>query len=135
MNKSKDRILFSALAIIFILAACVPAQPQPPTQDPGEVANQIATSVALTVAAQNTQTEAARPTDTPSPTPTEVPPATLAVIPTVTSVVVVPPTVASGGGGGGTASTENMTVTPFAVDHSIIPSSARAILLILSGPS
>lgn len=102
MNKSRDRILFSALAVIFILAACVPAQPQLPTQDPGEVANQIATSVALTVAAQNTQTEAARPTDTPSPTPTEVLPATLAVIPTATAVVVIPPTVASGGGGGST---------------------------------
>ena len=103
MNKSKGRILFSAMAVIFILAACAPAQPQPPTQDPGEVANQIATSVALTVAAQNTQTEAARPTDTPPPTPTEVPPATLAVIPTATSVVVVAPTVASGSGGGSTS--------------------------------
>jgi len=99
MNKSKDRILFSAMAVIFILAACVPAQPQLPTQDPEQVANQIATSVALTVAAQNTQTEAARPTDTPPPTPTEVIPPTLA-IPTATPFVVVPPTVASGGGGG-----------------------------------
>ena len=106
MNKSKDRILFSAMVVIFILAACVPSQPQPPTQDPGEVANQVATSVALTVAAQNTQTEAARPTDTPSPTPTEVLPATLVVIPTVTTIVVVPPTVASGGGGGGTVNRE-----------------------------
>src|SRR5688572_28954828 len=86
MNKSKGRILFSAMAVIFILAACVPAQPQPPTEDAEEVANQIATSVALTVAAQNTQTEAARPTDTPPSTPTEV----------------VAPTVVSGGGGGGT---------------------------------
>ena len=102
MNKSKDRILFSAMAVIFILAACVPAQP--PTQDPGQVANQIATSVALTVAAQNTQTEAARPTDTPPPTPTEVIPPTLA-IPTATPFVVVPPTVASGGGSGGGGTT------------------------------
>ena len=103
MNKSKDRILFSTMAVIFILAACVPAQPQPPTQDSGQVANQIATSVALTVAAQNTHTEAARPTDAPPPTPTEVvpPTPTLLVLPTVTAVVVVPPTVASGGGGGG----------------------------------
>ena len=98
MNKSKDRILFSAMAVIFILAACVPAQP--PTQDPGQVADQIATSVALTVAAQNAQTEAARPTDTPPPTPTEVITPTLVVIPTATPFVVVPPTVASGGGGG-----------------------------------
>ena len=103
MNISKDRILFSTMAVIFILAACVPAQPQLPTQDAGQVANQIATSVALTVAAQNTQTEAARPTDTPPPTPTEVvaPTPTLAVeIATATAIVVVPPTVASGSGGG-----------------------------------
>ncbi|MEO5886493.1 MAG: hypothetical protein ABIQ77_02425, partial [Anaerolineales bacterium] len=103
MNKSKDRILFPALAVIFILAACVPAQPQLPTQDSGQITNQIATSVALTVAAQNTQTEAARPTDTPPPAPTEViiitP--TLVDIATATAIVVVPPTVASGGGGGG----------------------------------
>src|SRR5687768_7726721 len=103
MNKSKDRILFSAIAVIFILAACVPAQPQLPTEDAEEVANQIATSVALTVAAQNTQTEAARPTDTPPPTPTEVFTPTLVVdLPTATPFVVVPPTVVSGGGGGGT---------------------------------
>lgn len=103
MNKSKDRILFSAMAVIFILAACVPAQPQLPTQDAEEVANQVATSVALTVAAQNTQTEAARPTDTPPPTPTEVFTPTLVVdLPTATPFVVVPPTVVSGGGGGGT---------------------------------
>ena len=106
MNKSKGRILFSAMAVIFILAACVPAQPQPPTEDAEEVANQVATSVALTVAAQNTQTEAARPTDTPPSTPTEVPTEvvapTLVALPTATPLVVVPPTVVSGGGGGGT---------------------------------
>jgi len=106
MNKSKGRILFSAMAVIFILAACVPAQPQPPTQDAEEVANQIATSVALTVAAQNTQTESARPTDTLPSTPTEVPTEvvapTLVALPTATPFVVVPPTVVSGGGGGGT---------------------------------
>ena len=101
MNKSKARILFSAMAVIFILAACVSAQPQPPTQDAEEVANQVATSVALTVAAQNAQTEAARPTDTPPPTPTEVFTPTLVVdLPTATPFVVVPPTVVSGGGGG-----------------------------------
>ena len=110
MNKSKDRILFSTVAVIFILAACVPAQP--PTQDPAEVANQIATSVALTVAAQNAQTEAARPSDTPPPTPTEVVPPTLA-IPTATPFVVVPPTVASGGGSSGGVTT---TKPDFACD-------------------
>src|SRR5688500_20276153 len=96
MNKSKDRILFSAIAVIFILAACVPAQPQPPTEDAEEVANQIATSVALTVAAQNTQTEAARPTGTPPSTPTHVVVApSLVALPTATPFVLLPPTVVS----------------------------------------
>lgn len=98
MKKSTIRINFSVMAIIFVLAACVPAAQ--PTVDPNEVANQVATSVALTVAAQNAQTAAARPTDTPIPPPTEtVPPSPIPAIPTATPFVVVPPTVASGGGG------------------------------------
>ena len=108
MNKSKARILFPAMAVLFILAACVPAQPQLPTQDAEEVANQVATSVALTVAAQNIQTEAARPTDTPLPPPTEAFTPTLVVdIPTATAFVLVPPTAVSGGGGGGGTTTQN----------------------------
>src|SRR5687767_8906302 len=100
MNKSKDRILFSAMAVIFILAACVPAQPQPPTEDAEEGTNQIATSVAVTVAAQAAQTEAARPADAAPPTPTEVFTPTLVLdLPAATPVVVVPPPVLSGGGG------------------------------------
>lgn len=100
MKISRTRILFTAMAIAFVLAACTPAAP--PTVDPNEVANQVATSVALTVAAQNTQTAVARPTDTPIPPPTEtVPPSPVPVIPTATPFVVVPPTVVSGGGGGG----------------------------------
>jgi hypothetical protein len=105
MNKFKARTLFSAMAVIFILTACSPAQPQVPTQDADEVANQVATSVALTVAAQNTQTEAARPTDTPPSTATEVTEVvapTLVALPTATPFVVVPSTTVSGGGGGGT---------------------------------
>ncbi|HKY53893.1 MAG TPA: NBR1-Ig-like domain-containing protein [Anaerolineales bacterium] len=108
MKRTRETILFSAAAIIFVLSACVPAAQ--PTIDPNEVANQVATSVALTVEAgnqvstsvaltvdaQNTQTAVARPTDTAIPSPTLVP-----TIPTSTPVVVVPPTVASGGGGGG----------------------------------
>jgi len=97
MNQSTKQILFSAMAVIFLLPACAPAQSTP---DAGQVANQIATSVALTVAAQNAQTAAARPTDTPPPTPTEVIPPT-PVVPTATPFVIVPPTLASGGGGGG----------------------------------
>jgi hypothetical protein len=109
MKQSNKRILFTALAIIFVLAACVPAAQ--PTVDPNEVANQVATSVALTVgagneintsvaltvAAQNTQTAVARPTDTAIP-PT-VPASPIPAVPTATPFVVVPPTTSSGGGG------------------------------------
>jgi hypothetical protein len=101
------RILFSAMAAIFLMTACVPAAQ--PTVDPNEVANQVATSVALTVAAQNAQTAAARPSDTPIPPPTETllpSPTAVAAIPTATPFVVVPPTVASGGGGGSTTTQE-----------------------------
>jgi hypothetical protein len=97
MKNSRIRILFTAMAIVFVLAACVPAAQ--PTVDPNEVANQVATSVALTVAAQNTQTAVARPTDTPIPSPTLVP-TLVPVLPTATPFVVVPPTAVSGGGGG-----------------------------------
>ena len=98
MENSRIRILSTAMAIVFVLAACVPAAQ--PTVDPNEVANQVATSVALTVAAQNTQTAVARPSDTPIPSPTLVP-TLVPVLPTATPFVVVPPTVVSGGGGGG----------------------------------
>lgn len=107
MNLSTKRILFSAMAAIFLLAACVPAAQ--PTVDADEVANQVATSVALTVAAQNTQTALARPSDTPIPPPTETllpSPTPVPALPTATPVVVVPPTVVSGGGGGGTTTQE-----------------------------
>ena len=107
MNPSTKRILFSGMAAIFLLSACVPAAQ--PTVDPDEVANQVATSVALTVAAQNTQDALERPSDTPTPLPTEtlVPSPTLVpALPTATPFVVVPPTVASGGGGGVTTQQE-----------------------------
>ncbi len=95
MNPSTKRIHFAAMAVIILLTACAPA---PSTPDPTQVANQIAASVVLTVAAQNAQTAAAKPTDTPPPTPTAILPPTLD-IPTATAFVIVPPTVASGGGG------------------------------------
>lgn len=107
MNPSTKRILFSAMAAIFLLAACVPAAQ--PTVDPDEVANQVATSVAMTVAAQNTQDALARPSDTPTlvPTETSLPsPTPVPALPTATPFVVVPPTVASGGGGGVTTQQE-----------------------------
>ena len=100
MNRPTKRILFSVMAAIFLITACVPAAQ--PTVDPNEVANQVATSVALTVAAQNTQTAVARPTDTSIPPPTETllpSPTAVPAIPTATPFVVVPPTTVSGGGG------------------------------------
>lgn len=102
MNQTAKKILFTTMAVIVLLTACLPQQP---TQSPEDTANQIATSVALTVAAQSTQTAAAQPlpTNTTLPTQTEsVSPTPLT--PTATPFVIVPPTmtvVSSGGGGGG----------------------------------
>jgi hypothetical protein len=110
MSSSKKRFLFGAVALIVLLTACLPAQP---TQDPDDAANQVATSVALTVAAQNAQTQAAvsptpvatnttLPTQTSEsvvPSPTLV--ATLTALPTATAIAL--PTSVSGGGGGGTS--------------------------------
>ena len=101
MSQSTKKILFSAITMIFLLAACLPAQPTP---SPDDIANQVSTSVALTVAAQNAQTQAAQSlvpevTNTTLPTQTEAGPASpTPIIPTATAVVL--PTVASGGGGG-----------------------------------
>jgi hypothetical protein len=105
MNQSTKRILFSVMAVIFLLTACAPSAPAP-TQDPALVQQLIEQSVALTVAAQNAQTLEAQAlipdaTNTPLPTQTEAAPA----LPTATPFVIVPPTntvvVSSGGGGGG----------------------------------
>jgi hypothetical protein len=107
MSASKKQLLLGAMAVIVVLSAC---QPAPPTQDPAAVANEVATSVALTVAAQNALTQAAvsptpvvtnttLPTQTPVgavETPTLVP--TLTALPTVTAIIAT----SSGGGGSGT---------------------------------
>lgn len=108
MKQSMRTFLFAALAFILLLAACAPAQVETP--DPQEVANQVATSVALTVASQNLDTAEAEPPATETPLPT----ATAAVLDTPTAVspldtpTVIPlpsaTTVSSGGGGGGTTS-------------------------------
>ena len=104
MSPSMKKILFCALAVIFLIAACAPAAP---TQSPEDIANQVATSVALTVAAQNAQTQAAQSavpaaTNTTLPTQTEaVVPSPTPILPTVTNTAVVLPTSSGGGGGGG----------------------------------
>jgi hypothetical protein len=103
MTQTVKRILFSAMAVIALLTACLP-QGQA-TQDPAEIANQVATSVALTVSAAQAQTQAAQPipTNTTLPTQTESASPT-PLIPSATAFVIIPPTVtavAGGGGGGG----------------------------------
>jgi hypothetical protein len=115
MNPSRKKILFTTIVVIFLFSACAPAQP---TQSPEDIANQIATSVALTVAAQNAQTQAAaslvpEPTNTTLPTQTEpVPPSPTPVVPTVTPVVL-PTTAPGGGGGGGTTTQPDYACNPF----------------------
>jgi hypothetical protein len=101
MKQSTQRILFSALAVIFLLSACLPTQAQTP--DPALIENQVATSVALTVASQNLETQQAIPPATSTPLPTNTPIDTpTPVLPTATPFVIVPPTNVPSGGGGGT---------------------------------
>ena len=101
MKQYTKRILFFTLAMVFLLAACAPAAATPNAVD---LQNQIATSVALTVASQNLETQQAAPVATE----TLIPTATAAIVdsptpvlPTATPFVIVPPTTVSGGGGGG----------------------------------
>jgi len=110
MSLSTKKILFSAMALIFLLSAC---QPAVPTQNPSDIANQVATSVVLTVAAQNALTQAAPTlapavTNTMLPTQTEVGvlPSPTPILPTPTAVVIVPATSVSGGSGGGGTTTK-----------------------------
>ena len=103
MSPSIKKMLFSMLGVILLLSACAPAQP---TLSPDDIANQVATSVALTIAAQSAQTQAAQSpvpevTNTMLPTQTQPVPATpTEIIPTVTPIVL--PTSSGSGGGGGT---------------------------------
>ncbi len=114
MSSSTKKFLFAAIAMIFLLSACAPTQPTP---SPVDIANQVATSVALTVAAQNAQTQAAQSivpeaTNTTLPTQTEpVPASPTPLVPTPTLVVL--PTVSSGGGGGGTTVKPQYACNPF----------------------
>ncbi|MCC6299957.1 MAG: hypothetical protein IT314_11715 [Anaerolineales bacterium] len=111
------RILFTAFSILFLVSACLP-QPQA-TSNPVDIANQVATSVALTVSAAQAQTEAAQPvaTNTTLPTQTEaVPPSPTSLIPSATPFILVPPTativIGGGGGGGGIVVKPDYDCTP-----------------------
>ena len=116
MSPLMKRFLFSALAMIFAISACAPAQP---TQSPEDIENQVATSVALTVAAQNAQTQAALSavppaTNTTLPTQTEAVVASpTPILPTATNTAVVLPTSSGGGGGGGTTVKPEYACNPF----------------------
>jgi hypothetical protein len=109
MSTSKKKILLGVMAVLVLLAAC---QPAPPTPNITDIENQVATSVALTVVAQNAQTEAAvsptpQATNTTLPTQTsEVPPSPTALVPTATAVVVPTVTSSSGGGSGSGTTTK-----------------------------
>src|ERR1044071_9699637 len=118
MLASKKNTLLIALAAILLLAAC---QPAAPTQNPNDTANQVATSVALTVAAQNALTQAAptvtvAATNTTLPTQTEVVllPSPTAVLATPTAIAL-PTTVPAGGGSGsgGTSGKPDYACNPF----------------------
>ena len=99
----KIHILYFLLALTFLVGACAPGQSTPNVDD---LAGQIETSVALTVAAGDALTAAAVPTNTETPLPaTSTPFPTLTPFPTVRPFLVTPGTGngngSSGGGGGG----------------------------------
>ncbi len=105
----KHRSLLAFVLIALLVAGCAPAAQ--PTTDPNQVRDIVSTSVALTLAAEQTA-QAAQASNTPLPTNTTEP--TLTSLPTDTPViptlVVVPtatntPFVPAGGGGGGPAPT------------------------------
>jgi hypothetical protein len=112
MKLSRKQIIFTLLTIIFLLAACAPAQV--PTPDPEQVAELVSTSVALTVASQNLDTAEAEPppaTETPLPTATEAvvdTPTAVPALDTPTAIALPSATAVSGSstGGGTTANQE-----------------------------
>jgi hypothetical protein len=131
MSPSMNKILISAMAMIVLLSACAPAQP---TQDPSDTAEQVATSVALTVAAQNALTQSApslvpEATNTTLPTQTESVPATpTLLLPTETATALVLPTSVSGGGGGGTTTKRDYacdTIRRRPLDNTIVRPNAK----------
>jgi hypothetical protein len=99
------RSLYTLVAFVVLLAGCAPATP--PTPSAEDIANQVATSVALTVQAQEdmaaavaqtveAQKQAEEPTETEEP---EQPPTLTPVSPPTATPIVIVPTSGSGGGG------------------------------------
>jgi hypothetical protein len=102
MNKTMRQVLLTTLPILLLLAACSPAPA--PTPNLEEINSQVSTSVALTVAAQNTSTAQAMPQVTDTPVPTSTPldtPTAVLPLDTPTAIVLPTSTVASTGGGSG----------------------------------
>jgi hypothetical protein len=115
MHPSIKKSLSFAMALLFLLSACAPAQP---TTSASDIANQVDTAVALTVAAQNAQTQAAQslvPAATNTTLPTQTP--ALPVPPTDTPTAIVLPTAttaaSSGGGGGGSTTQAQYACNPW----------------------
>jgi hypothetical protein len=106
------RIMFTLL-LVTLLAACVPGQPAPSSE---EIAQMVATGVAMTVEAQGQiatsvalTVEAQQSDKVPLATPTLIPTQPLAtltpILPTATPFVIAPSSGGGGGGGGGGGST------------------------------
>ena len=117
MHSPVKKFLFFAVALTTLLSACLPA---PATQGASDIANQVATAVALTVAAQGSiethvaETMVSVPTNTMLPTQT----AAVPVLPTETPTALVLPTATrvsggGGGGGGGTTVKPDYSCNPF----------------------
>jgi len=102
------------MAMVLLLSACLPAQP---TANVIDLENQVATAVALTVAAQNAQTQTAlalipEATNTTLPTQTELAlPSPTPLVPTVTAIPTSAPS--GGGGGGGSTAKPEYACNPF----------------------
>ncbi len=106
MVKELRKAIFAGLVVAALLAACAPAAPQ---TSPEQVQSTVATSVAMTVAAQNNMAisvaqtmtaQAPQPTATASVTPIALDlPTTDPAIDTATPFVVVPPSGGSSSGG------------------------------------
>ncbi len=119
MNKTMRQVLLITILMLILLSACAPAPAPAPTTDPNLIKNQIETSVAMTVAAQNQRTAQAQPqiTDTAAPPPTQVnTPTAVPPLDTPTAIVLPTSTTASSGGstggsGGGTTTQKDYSCT------------------------
>jgi hypothetical protein len=100
MFRLSFRVFSSGLLLLLALSACMPTIAQPTSEEPSveELKAQIATSVALTVAAYQEE-QAALATPTPLPTETETPTSTPTLIfPTLTPFIPSPTQYVAGGG-------------------------------------